>query len=190
MTNQSLKTAVTLEEIERLVQSLYRPGTDVYYIQSVLQGYQRSTEGWQLADALLQSQDPNVRFFGALTFTIKINNDWESLNPEGTEALRNRLMERLVLGSTVREVPLVLRKVCSTLVAYFLRPTVDWRRCVRHLMCCMDIKSVMSLESLSTMPPSHVLISRLDMLSIKTVLWFAMSLAEEAAKTDPNSIQT
>lgn len=38
---------------------------------------QRSPQGWQLAEALLQSGDSQVRFFGALTFMIKIKLDWQ-----------------------------------------------------------------------------------------------------------------
>jgi hypothetical protein len=41
-----------------------------------LQRLQRSPEGWQLADALLSSEEERVRFFGALTFTVKLNADW------------------------------------------------------------------------------------------------------------------
>ena len=63
----------------QLVQKLYQPGSpqEVARIQDALQKLQRSQQGWQLADALLQSQDEKVRFFGALTFTIKINQDWQ-----------------------------------------------------------------------------------------------------------------
>ncbi|MCJ1476811.1 hypothetical protein MMC13_005480 [Lambiella insularis] len=67
----------TFRDVETLVQSLYQPGSPVQiaHIQQSLQIIQRSPEGWAFADALLQSQDANVRFFGALTFTIKINTD-------------------------------------------------------------------------------------------------------------------
>ncbi|MCJ1434843.1 hypothetical protein MMC27_004213 [Xylographa pallens] len=67
----------TFDEVERLVQRLYLPGSprQIAQIQQALQNLQKSTEGWALADALLQSNDANVRFFGALTFTIKINTD-------------------------------------------------------------------------------------------------------------------
>ena len=62
----------------KLIQKLYSPGTpqEISKIQDILQNLQRSQEGWQFADALLQSLDDKVRFFGALTFTIKINHDW------------------------------------------------------------------------------------------------------------------
>ena len=61
------------------MQQLYLPGLPqkIARIQVILQKLQRSQDGWQFADALLQSQDDKVRFFGALTFTIKINHDWQ-----------------------------------------------------------------------------------------------------------------
>ena len=60
------------------MQNFYLPGSPkkIGKIQETLQRLQRSAEGWQLADALLGSNDDKVRFFGALTFTIKINQDW------------------------------------------------------------------------------------------------------------------
>lgn len=62
----------------QLVQRLYLPGSpqEITRIQNALQKIQRSQEGWRLADALLRSNDNNVRFFGALTFLMKINKDW------------------------------------------------------------------------------------------------------------------
>ena len=65
-------------DYSKLIQKLYSPGPhqEVFRIQNILQKLQRSQEGWQFADALLQSLDDKVRFFGALTFSIKINHDW------------------------------------------------------------------------------------------------------------------
>ncbi|KAL8946115.1 MAG: hypothetical protein Q9222_007443, partial [Ikaeria aurantiellina] len=67
----------SMPEVEKLVQELYLPGSPqaISEIQSSLQRLQRSQNGWQLADSLLQSHDEKVRFFGVLTFTIKINSD-------------------------------------------------------------------------------------------------------------------
>lgn len=66
------------EELEQLVQRFYQPGPsqDVTNIQSQLQKWQRSEAGWEVAERLLGSSDPNVRFFGALTITVKLNLDW------------------------------------------------------------------------------------------------------------------
>jgi len=67
----------SIAEVVELVKRLYQPGnaTIITQIQDQLQTLQRSSDGWQLADALLDQDDVNVRFFGALTFTVKLNND-------------------------------------------------------------------------------------------------------------------
>ena len=62
----------------QLIHRLYQPGVpeELSRIQDILQDVQRSPDGWQLADSLLERQDQHVRFFGALTFTVKLNSDW------------------------------------------------------------------------------------------------------------------
>jgi len=67
-----------MTDIVQLVQRLYLPGSPalISKTQETLQRLQRSPEGWQLGDALLSSNDEKVRFFGALTFTVKLNADW------------------------------------------------------------------------------------------------------------------
>ncbi|KAL8721170.1 MAG: hypothetical protein Q9225_002095 [Loekoesia sp. 1 TL-2023] len=99
----------SLEEIEKLVQQLYLPGAPQHIseIQKTLQRLQRTDKGWQLADALLQSQDEKVRFFGALTFTIKINGDWDTLKDEDRGPLLYRLLQWLTIRVNVGEGPLV-----------------------------------------------------------------------------------
>lgn len=67
----------TLEDIERLIQRLYKPGKPqvISSIEKHLQWHQRSPNGWNMADALLRSTDSNIRFFGALTLVVKLNQD-------------------------------------------------------------------------------------------------------------------
>lgn len=60
---------------DQLIQELYRPGAQISKIQEMLQRLQRSTAGWQLGSDLLRSNDEKVQFFGALTFTVKLNSD-------------------------------------------------------------------------------------------------------------------
>ena len=76
-TSQQQNFPLGLEEIERLVQSLYDPGSakKVAETDATLRVLQRSPQGWEIADALLNSNDENVRFFGALTFTVKLSTD-------------------------------------------------------------------------------------------------------------------
>lgn len=74
---ESINAPQSIAEVEQLVKRLYQPGNPelIATIQHQLQQLQKSNDGWQLADALLSSEDVNVRFFGALTFTVKLNND-------------------------------------------------------------------------------------------------------------------
>lgn len=73
----------SVDEVAQLVKRLYQPGNPqvITSIQDQLQTLQRSSDGWQLADALLGYEDVNVRFFGALTFTVKLNNDGSVVLP-------------------------------------------------------------------------------------------------------------
>lgn len=66
-----------LAEIEALVKSLYDPGhaKKISQNEATLRVLQRSPQGWEIADALLKSNDEQVRFFGALTLTVKLNAD-------------------------------------------------------------------------------------------------------------------
>jgi hypothetical protein len=68
---------LSLEDIERLVKSLYDPGNakKISQNEATLRVLQRSPQGWEIADALLKSNDEQVRFFGALTLTVKLNAD-------------------------------------------------------------------------------------------------------------------
>jgi hypothetical protein len=68
---------LSFEDIEGLVKSLYDPGNarKISQNEATLRVLQRSPQGWEIADALLKSNDEQVRFFGALTLTVKLNAD-------------------------------------------------------------------------------------------------------------------
>lgn len=68
---------LSFEEIEGLVKSMYDPGNakKISQNEATLRVLQRSPQGWEIADALLKSSDEQVRFFGALTLTVKLNAD-------------------------------------------------------------------------------------------------------------------
>ncbi|KAL9601742.1 MAG: hypothetical protein Q9219_002353 [cf. Caloplaca sp. 3 TL-2023] len=183
----------SLEEIETLIQQLYSlPPHRISDIQNSLQQLQRSEQGWQLADALLQSQDEKVRFFGALTFTIKINCDWDTLGDEDRRTILHRLLQWLTLRVNAGEGPLVIRKLCTALVAYFLRPTTTWNRCLLHLVCCLHQGVAVGYEELMS---SHTedttrLIPNLAKPQLLAALCFAVTIVEEVGKISSTSIQT
>jgi hypothetical protein len=67
--------------MERLIGDLYDPANQssperINEIQAQIQRLQREKSAWQLGLDLLHHGEATVRFYGALTLTIKINADW------------------------------------------------------------------------------------------------------------------
>lgn len=182
----------TFADVEKLVQRLYQPGSpqDIAGIQDTLQKLQRSQQGWQFADALLQSQDEKVRFFGALTFTVKIHQDWNSLSDADAISLLDRLIEWLIRLVNTGESQLVVRKLCSSLIAYYLRPSVIWNQCIRHLVLSLNEGRVVPSNSLTQGPKTGPVAAKLSLPCLLAILWFAGSLVEEVGKANAASIQT
>ncbi|KZF19191.1 ARM repeat-containing protein [Xylona heveae TC161] len=183
---EMVQTPTSMLEVEELVKRLYLPGSPalIVQIQETLQKLQRSPEGWILADKLLESNDEKVRFFGALTFTVKLNADWDSLSEHDVQPLLARLISWLVRLVSRNESALVVRKLCSTLVAFFLRPSVSWTRCLRHLVCSISAGDAILEDALDQYPPTPELLQRLSLQQIVAILWFSSTLAEEAGKVN------
>ncbi|KAJ2721252.1 hypothetical protein GGI07_004085 [Coemansia sp. Benny D115] len=80
---------------------------------------QKETMAWRFAFELLESSSYNCRFFGAHTLQVKISRDWDTLDEERQEALRNELLQQVVQQC---DGPLnVLNKITQALAAYALR---------------------------------------------------------------------
>jgi hypothetical protein len=82
-----------------------------------------------------------------------------------------------------------MRKLCSTLVAYFLQLSASWTRCVKHLMYCLCLGRVVPYDSLEEAPETSHLIQNINDEKATIVLWFASNLVEEVGKTDSNSMK-
>jgi len=80
-THASVVTAAaappSMPKVESLVKSVdgRGPPKKINETEATLRVLQRSEHGWEMANALLSSSDDYVRFFGALTFTVKLNAD-------------------------------------------------------------------------------------------------------------------
>ncbi|KAE9374892.1 ARM repeat-containing protein [Stipitochalara longipes BDJ] len=181
----------SLEEVEALILQLYSPGRpdQVVKTQETLQKLQRSPEGWQLASSLMNNKDQQIRFFAALTFIVKLNTDAKSLGEEDAQALLQTLIGWLIRCMEISEGPLVVRKLCSTLVAYFMQFSSSWERCVRHLMYCLCTNEACPYSSLDDAPETAVLIQNLSDAKAVAVFWVAGTLVEEVGKTDSNSMK-
>ncbi|KAI9807313.1 MAG: hypothetical protein M1833_000056 [Piccolia ochrophora] len=180
----------SVAEVEQLVVRLYSPGAphgQIVAIQETLQKLQRSADGWQLADTLLQNHDEKVRFFGALTFTVKLHSDGGTLDDEAAQQLLERLVTWLLRLISHKEGSLVVKKLCSTLVAYLIRFPKRWSRCVRQLLCSLREAKFMSSDTLERGEPTESLVSGLGISQSRAALWFVRTLVEEAGKIDNNT---
>ena len=70
-----------METMEQLIGELYDPLNQssperINEVQKQIQLLQREKSAWQLGLDLLNHGEATVRFYGALTLTIKINADW------------------------------------------------------------------------------------------------------------------
>lgn len=177
------------EHEESLIRHLYsgaaRPD-DVQTIQVRLQKRQRESDGWQLANALLSSHEANVRFFGALTFIVKINQ--ETLNVVAASEVLHKLLEWLISRAEASETSLVLNKLSSALVTLFVQPHTEWERPVRHLLCCFASHKVMSQSSTADQPSNDDLLCVLSEAQLTAMLTFVTTLAQDTNKV-PRNIQ-
>ncbi|KAI5855601.1 armadillo-type protein [Durotheca rogersii] len=184
---EDIPIPTTLPEVEHLIRELYKPNpaAKIARIQEVLQGLQRSPDGWQLAQGLLSRPDGNVKFFGALTIIVKLNT--ESLPDEDAVSVLQQLISWLItsLGDGSRE--FVLRKLCSALVTYFIHYSHTWTKCVRHLLYCLDTQASVPVENVKDGDTIEPAIRALDPGKFLVLTWFATVLAEESEKVDTKS---
>lgn len=168
-------------EIERLVKSIYEPGQGkkIAETEATLRVLQRSPQGWEIADALLKSDDEQVRFFGALTLTVKLNADSTELTKDNSEQLLMTLIHHLVSRPTSS---IATRKVSSTLAQYFTKPICLWTQCLRSLAVSFTAQLPVLDETLDTFPSTWDILPRLSDAQLLILLDFTMNLADEGKK--------
>ncbi|KAI0115812.1 armadillo-type protein [Nemania sp. FL0031] len=179
----------TLPEVEHLINELYKPnppGT-VSQIQEALQRLQKSPQGWQLAQSLLARPGDNIKFFGALTIIVKLNT--ESLSDDDALSVLRNLITWLINSLGDGSGPIVIRKLCSALVAYYIHYSHTWSKCIRHLIHSLDHNAVVPIEEGAGSLPLERVIPELSTQKFMAASWFAAALAEEIEKVDTKSTQ-
>jgi hypothetical protein len=87
-------------------------------------------------------------------------------------------------------VAFVLRKLCSTLVAYFVQPTSDWLFPVRDVLASIFQPELQRVTQLGT-PEVELLVPPMKTITyeqLRGVLWLSLSLVEDALRSDPRGI--
>ena len=113
----------------------------------------------------------------------------KSLIEEDAQVLLQNLVGWLIRCLGNGEGALVVRKLCSTLVAYFLQFSMSWTRCVRHLLYCFCQNEAMPYQSLAGAPDTPILIAELPHDKAIVLFWFASTLVDEVGKTDSTAMK-
>ncbi|KDN66221.1 hypothetical protein CSUB01_08047 [Colletotrichum sublineola] len=179
----------TIQEAEAMVLALYQPAPPetIAKIQDTLHRMQRAPSGWWIARDLLGHADDKVKFFGALTLIVKLNTESSSLSSDDASELRQNLVGWFVKSLDDGSGAMVIRKLSSALVTFFLFFPAQWEFCIRHLCCSLSEGTALPQERIDgSINMSHIL-ETLHSRKLQAALWFAGSLVDEAAKIEMNS---
>lgn len=135
---------------------------------------------------MLERDNDQVKFFGALTIIIKLNTESSSLAEDDAKQLLQSLIDWFVRSLSDGSMALVIRKLASALVTFFVHFSHLWPNCVHHLLYCLDIGHAVPRDESKNAPPSD-LISSLSESSFLAAIWFITALVEDVARLDMKS---
>ncbi|KAI1032891.1 hypothetical protein LB504_006376 [Fusarium proliferatum] len=178
-------------EVERLILSLYQPNPPevIAQTQATLSRLQCTPEAWGLARILLEKPEQQVRFFGALTIVIKLNNESSSLSPEDASELLLLLINHYLDTLRSRSSPLVARKLASALATFYINFHQLWSRFIRHLIFCLVSGQSCLPSALDEGLDTVSLMERMEPSQAQAALWVLTNVFDEVAKINLNSVQ-
>ena len=113
------------------------------------------------------------------------------LTEDDQKAVLERLLHHFVRLTNAGDEAMVVRKLCSSLTAYFLRPTSKWDRCLARLILGF-VKPDLSTDDIpdSSAFSAQNLTGILNNQQLLAIFWFAEGLAEEARQAIIGSAAT
>lgn len=178
--------------MENLIKELNAPENQssserVQEIQRRIQQLQRNRSGWQKGFELLRSDDQTLRFYGALTLTIKINTDWVNDGFDEDEGAREELQEGLI-GAFVQLVnaqdgPFVLLKLCSAITAYFVKDGT-WHTSLRQVFLSLLQGKYVPRERVADSSTLMQTLLSMNFYQLRGALWLASTLVEDVSRLD------
>lgn len=113
----------------------------------------------------------------------------DSLKEAEIGQLLHQLLNWLTLRIKFKEGPLVVKKLCTALVAYFLRSSASWERCLLHLICSLSEGEPVSYELMMSehYEVASRVVTSLEAPQLLTAIWFATTLVEEVGRTSSES---
>ena len=126
-------------------------------------------------------------FNSILAFTEHSRN---SLSPKDADSILQTLVEFLIKFLSNGEGALVIRKLCSTLVAFFLQFSTQWTHCIKHLTYCLYRNQALEYSTVvDEVPEASVMLQDMPSHQLVAILWFSSGLVEEVGKMDSNSMK-
>ncbi|KKK17961.1 hypothetical protein P175DRAFT_0493630 [Aspergillus ochraceoroseus IBT 24754] len=189
---QALDVQLLVNEAKELVSQLYDPTNTgnpakIKAIQEHLQNLQKGPHAWLIANSLVTEENTDLKFFGALTFTVKINHDWQNLTQEDTEELIGRLIDHYVFLVNGGERPLVIRKLASSLATIFLKPDAPWTRAIVNLAASLANGKYIHEKQCQTIDLRSTILPAMSESQVVSLLYFSNILAEEVNRLGSDS---
>ncbi|KAI1322816.1 armadillo-type protein [Xylariaceae sp. FL0255] len=175
----------TPAEVAKLLQELNTSNSPekIQDLGNVFQRVQKGPHGWEIADGLLGNSDENIRFYGVLTFTVKLNT--EKLEDDHALSVLQSLVTWLIKSIEIGS-GLVIRKLCSALMTYFIHYSHTCPRFVNHILICLERTAYVHPQDIGDTSNMNHVIQSLDTSKLSTATFFATTLAEGAAQIDLN----
>lgn len=111
--------------------------------------------------------------------TLLANFNRDTLSPDEATSVFGRLLHWYVRLVNAGDATIVTRKLCSSLVAYYLRPSITWRHCVKHVIISLPRGAVpVDYHSGPLDEAVSAAIANLDGHSMVAILWFTAGIAD------------
>lgn len=82
---------------------------------------------------------------------------------------------------------MVIRKLSSALVTFFLCFPTRWELCIRHLCCCLSEGGPVPQDGITVNINLSTVLETLHPHKLQAALWFSGALVDEAVKVEMNS---
>lgn len=99
------------------------------------------------------------------------------------------LIRKLILAIDHGSSPMVIKKICSALVTFFIQFPHAWVSPICHLAASLYEGQYAAPEPVGGAETTKAHLRNIGTMQFSAILWFAMVLVEEAGKTDANSIK-
>lgn len=131
-----------------------------------------------MANALLGSTDTNIRFFGALTYIVKLNQEGTTMSKEFAHEVSMQLISWV--AKLYDDKPMTSQKICTALSLLYMQPPTSADRCVFLVTAALHNGAAVE-GAVGEAVPLDKIISLLEPAKLLMLLRFCKALAEEGA---------